>query len=113
MVAFVSDIDQLSAPAATSAAPAMDAIDLQHLSRMTLGERSLEREVLALFDRQADMLLPRVRCGKPAVVAASFLTELSSTDLERLRTITRRAHAKRTGNILPDEICDEIIVERG
>jgi len=74
MVAFVSDIDQLSAPAATSAAPAIDAIDLQHLSRMTLGERSLEREVLALFDRQADMLLPRVRCGKPAVVAASAHT---------------------------------------
>jgi len=49
----------------------------------------------------------------PAVVAASFLTELSSTDLERLRTITRRAHAKRTGNILPDEICDEIIEELG
>ena len=30
---------------------------------MTLGERSLEREVLALFDRQAEMLLPRIRCG--------------------------------------------------
>ena len=30
---------------------------------MTLGERSLEREVLALFDRQADMLLPRIRRG--------------------------------------------------
>ena len=32
---------------------------------MTLGERSLEREVLALFDRQADMLLPRIRSGAP------------------------------------------------
>ena len=33
---------------------------------MTLGERSLEREVLALFDRQAEMLLPRIRGGAPA-----------------------------------------------
>jgi HPt (histidine-containing phosphotransfer) domain-containing protein len=29
------------------------AIDLAHLSRQTLGDRSLERELLALYDRQA------------------------------------------------------------
>ena len=46
------------------------AIDTEHLSRMTLGERSLEREVLALFDRQADLLLPRIRRGAPAVALA-------------------------------------------
>ena len=50
------------------------AIDVEHLARMTLGERSLEREVLALFDRQADMLLPRIRRGDPAVAAASAHT---------------------------------------
>jgi HPt (histidine-containing phosphotransfer) domain-containing protein len=50
------------------------AIDAEHLARMTLGERSLEREVLALFDRQADMLLPRIRRGDPAVAAASAHT---------------------------------------
>ena len=50
------------------------AIDLEHLARMTLGERSLEREVLALFDRQAEMLLPRIRRGAPAVAAASAHT---------------------------------------
>lgn len=49
-------------------------IDTEHLSRMTLGERSLQREVLALFDRQADMLLPRIRQGAPAMVAASAHT---------------------------------------
>jgi HPt (histidine-containing phosphotransfer) domain-containing protein len=43
------------------------AIDTCHLSRMTLGETSLQREVLALFDRQADILLPRIRGGTPAV----------------------------------------------
>jgi len=41
---------------------------------MTLGERSLEREVLALFDRQADILLPRICHGIPAVAAASAHT---------------------------------------
>jgi hypothetical protein len=41
-------------------------IDLVHLARMTLGERSLEREVLALFDRQATLLLARMRSAAPA-----------------------------------------------
>jgi HPt (histidine-containing phosphotransfer) domain-containing protein len=50
------------------------AIDTDHLSRMTLGERSLAREVLALFDRQADILLPRIRTGAPAQAAASAHT---------------------------------------
>src|SRR5712691_13255565 len=38
--------------------PAIDlpAIDLAHLARMTLGDRSLEREVLELFGRQAEIL---------------------------------------------------------
>ena len=49
-------------------------IDTEHLSRMTLGELSLQREVLALFDRQADMLLPRIRGGAPATVVASAHT---------------------------------------
>ena len=31
---------------------------------MTLGERSLEREVLALFDRQAEILLARMNRGR-------------------------------------------------
>jgi len=50
------------------------AIDADHLARMTLGERSLEREVLALFDRQADLLLPRIRGGDRAVAQASAHT---------------------------------------
>jgi hypothetical protein len=54
----------------SAAAPVEPAIDLQHLSRMTLGERSLEREVLSLFDRQVEILLPRIRQGAPAAAAA-------------------------------------------
>ena len=50
--------------------PEAAAIDMQHLARMTLGEQSLQREVLALFDRQADVLLPRIRRGAPALAAS-------------------------------------------
>jgi hypothetical protein len=59
-----------------SPTPASDdrPIDRVHLARMTLGERSLEREVLALFDRQSEMLLPRIRTGAGPVAAASAHT---------------------------------------
>lgn len=51
-------------------APCEAALDLEHLTRMTLGDRSLEREVLALFSRQADMLLQRMDARNPATAAA-------------------------------------------
>jgi HPt (histidine-containing phosphotransfer) domain-containing protein len=51
-------------------APADQAIDLEHLARMTLGEHTLEREVLTLFDRQAGILLARMRDAVPAAMAA-------------------------------------------
>jgi len=51
-------------------APSDQVIDLDHLARMTLGERSLEREVLQLFDQQAGMLLERMTSEAPRIVAA-------------------------------------------
>jgi HPt (histidine-containing phosphotransfer) domain-containing protein len=50
------------------AAPA-ETIDRGQLARMTLGDRSLEREVLQLFDRQAGLLLARMQSGEPSAVA--------------------------------------------
>lgn len=44
-------------------------IDLVHLARMTLGDRSLEREVLQLFVRQAATLLERMEQAAPTAVA--------------------------------------------
>jgi HPt (histidine-containing phosphotransfer) domain-containing protein len=44
-----------------AAQPPERPIDLVHLARMTFGDRSLEREVLQLFDRQSAMLLERMR----------------------------------------------------
>ena len=53
-----------------AAAAAEPAIDLAHLSRMTLGDHALEREVLALFDRQIDMLIARMAEVEPSCVGA-------------------------------------------
>lgn len=59
-----------TAPLATSC----EAIDRQHLSRMTFGEESLEREVLMLFERQAGMLLQRMVAGECSVAATAAHT---------------------------------------
>jgi HPt (histidine-containing phosphotransfer) domain-containing protein len=50
--------------------PDTAAIDRRHLARMTFGDRSLEREVLQLFDRQAVLLIERIRAGNPAAIAS-------------------------------------------
>jgi HPt (histidine-containing phosphotransfer) domain-containing protein len=55
-------IDSNDAP---SLAPDDRPIDLVHLARTTLGDRSLEREVLQLFDRQSTLLLARMRAAAP------------------------------------------------
>lgn len=55
-----------TAPLASAETP----IDRNHLTRMTLGDASLEREVLVLFDRQAAMLLARMDGAAAPVVAA-------------------------------------------
>jgi HPt (histidine-containing phosphotransfer) domain-containing protein len=46
------------------------AIDLVHLARMTFGDRSLEREVLQLFDRQASILMAKVQDGSRGAIGA-------------------------------------------
>ena len=59
-------IDSQDAP---SLAPDDRPIDLVHLARATLGDRSLEREVLQLFDRQSTLLVARLRNAGPDGVA--------------------------------------------
>lgn len=44
-------------------------IDRAHLAQMTLGDPNLEREILALFDRQAELLLERMRALPPQAVS--------------------------------------------
>ncbi len=51
-------------------APLEQVIDLDHLAHMTLGERGLEHDVLALFEQQAGMLLARMAGEAPSAIAA-------------------------------------------
>jgi HPt (histidine-containing phosphotransfer) domain-containing protein len=71
MIAFSRLDEGISAP---SLVPLAAPIDREHLARMTLGERSLEREVLELFDRQSDMLFARMCKSSPEVAAAAAHT---------------------------------------
>ncbi len=49
-------------------------IDEDHLRRMTLGDRGLEREVLEIFVHQAALILGRIAGAKPALAAAAAHT---------------------------------------
>ncbi len=66
-----------TAPGAAGA-PGQDrnpaAIDEDHLGRMTLGDRKLEREVLEIFVRQTVIMLERIAGAEPALAAATAHT---------------------------------------
>jgi HPt (histidine-containing phosphotransfer) domain-containing protein len=61
-----------STPAAGDRRPV--AIDEDHLARMTLGDRRLEREVLEIFVRQNILMLNRIVAAEPALAAAAAHT---------------------------------------
>src|SRR5262249_56378628 len=64
-----------------------------HLARMTLGDRSLEREVLALFDRQAGMLLVRMQqAARTGICAAAHTLKGSARGIGAWR-VARAAEA--------------------
>ena len=55
--------------AATAPEPTDGLIDRAHLAQMTLGDTSLEREILALFERQAELLIDRMQTLPPPAVS--------------------------------------------
>ena len=57
---------------------AVRVIDSEHLERITLGDRRLEREVLQIFVRQSAMMLERISGGQPAVLATAAHTLIGS-----------------------------------
>jgi HPt (histidine-containing phosphotransfer) domain-containing protein len=81
-----------SDPAATDA-PEAAAIDRRHLARMTFGEASLERELLELFDRQAAMLIVRMRAGGPTAIAPLAHTLKGSASGIGAGRVASAAHA--------------------
>jgi HPt (histidine-containing phosphotransfer) domain-containing protein len=64
----------IEAVASPPLVPGERPIDLVHLSRMTLGDRALERDVLSLFDRQMGFLMERIETAPASVAAAAAHT---------------------------------------
>jgi hypothetical protein len=66
------------APGGRVSPAAEPVIDLVHLARMTLGDKNLEAEVLALFERQSGILLARMR-QVPSPAAGAFAITLKGS----------------------------------
>ena len=78
-------------------------IDLRHLSRMTLGDQVLEREVLRLFERQAVMLIERMDQEQPSLVAAAAHTLKGSATGIGAWSVARAASAVETAAMSGDK----------
>jgi HPt (histidine-containing phosphotransfer) domain-containing protein len=79
-------------------------LDRAHLERMTRGDRSLEREVLQLFDRQAELLIGRMRGSAPAAVATLAHTlKGSATGIGAGRVARAAEDAELSANQAPSE----------
>jgi len=61
---------QLEAKTHEVVAPASAVLDRAHLARMTFNDPGLEREILQLFDRQAELLLNRMGRSEPPAIAS-------------------------------------------
>ena len=103
---IVRTIDSAEAP---SLAPDDRPIDLVHLARMTLGDRSLEREVLRLFDRQSTLLIARMRSAAPAGLATLAHTLKGSARGIGAWRVARAAEAlELAGSVGPDAVADAL-----
>jgi len=79
-------------------------LDRGHLLRMTFGDRSLEREVLQLFDRQAELLMERMRKSDPAAVATLAHTlKGSAVGVGAVRVARAAANAELVATRAPHE----------
>jgi hypothetical protein len=75
---FEKAFDALDRVKSPPLVPDAEAIDFMYLARMTLGARTLEHDILRLFDWQAEMLAARIDITAPRLAAASAHT-LKST----------------------------------
>jgi len=88
------------------------AIDEEHLQRMTLGDRCLEREVLQIFVRQSAMMLGRISSGQPGVVAAAAHTMIGSArGIGAWRVASAAERLERAGRSSGEEEVTDAIAE--
>ena len=93
------------AQSALNTAEPLAAIDRAHLTRMTFGDRSLEQEVLQLFDRQASLLIARMRNGDGATVGALAHTlKGSAAGIGAGQVALAAADAERAAAAAPAEL---------
>jgi HPt (histidine-containing phosphotransfer) domain-containing protein len=79
-------------------------LDRDHLARITFGDRSLEREVLQLFDRQSELLLDRMRTSEPAAIATLAHTlKGSAVGIGATRVARAAAEAELVAQANPGE----------
>ncbi|MGA7583365.1 MAG: Hpt domain-containing protein [Pseudolabrys sp.] len=76
-------------------------LDRAHLTRMTFNDPSLEQEVLQLFERQAELLMVRIRKSAPAAIATLAHTLKGSAvgiGADRAGGRSRRTSRKQCAN---------------
>ena len=84
-------------------------IDLVHLARTTLGDRGLEREVLQLFDRQATLLIARMRSAAPAGIATLAHTlKGSARGIGAWRVARAAEMLELAGTSAPDAVAEAL-----
>ncbi|MCI4680233.1 Hpt domain-containing protein [Rhodoblastus acidophilus] len=76
-VAAHRESDNLNPSAAPG--PFDSPIDLVHLARQTMGDRELEKEALALFDRQAEQISEKLRFAASGPAAADLAHKLKGS----------------------------------
>lgn len=100
MVQAAVDIYERAQPEALG----VTVLDRDHLARMTFGDRSLEREVLQLFDRQSELLLERMRASEPAAIATLAHTlKGSAVGIGAARVARAAAEAELVARAKPAE----------
>jgi HPt (histidine-containing phosphotransfer) domain-containing protein len=89
-------------------------IDEDHLGRMTLGDRRLEREVLEIFVRQTVIMLERIAGAEPALAAAAAHTLTGSARgigawrVARAAEHLERVASGKSGAAALDEAVEEL-----
>lgn len=89
-------------------------IDDDHLGRMTLGDRRLERDVLEIFVRQTVIMLERIAGAEPALAAAAAHTLTGSARgigawrVARAAEHVERVASGQSGAAALDEAVEEL-----
>jgi HPt (histidine-containing phosphotransfer) domain-containing protein len=84
-------------------------LDRAHLSRMTFNDRSLEQEVLQLFERQAELLMARMRkSAPPAIATLAHTLKGSAVGIGAGRVAQAAAATEQAAGRAPND-CDNAI----